>query len=424
MSESVMDNQAGSLDRPTEILSGRSGVGQSTDSPGDVDAVREIITTCYAEKTSVFIQGGSTALFYGGNPARAGHVLKTRGMNRVLEYPVDDMTISVESGMTLAALQTQLAENNQYLPIDAPQATTATLGGIMATGWTGPRRHSAMRPRDQIIGIGFVDGTGRLVRGGGKVVKNVAGYDFPKLLTGSVGSLGVITDLTFKVRPRPESTALAWVSLPNIATVGGFLDRLNTSDTRPTAIELLNHGASRSYSGLATDRFSVVLFYDDSVKTVAWQCDRILSEIPGDSSCQILRDDQAVPVQQSLTEAYAGTGRTLIARAVTRPSALAQLVGMIPEDAWDIQAHAGQGIATLSLRPGIDPADVRGTLEELRQAVAPLGGSITLPLCPKELKHEFKVWGNTRPEWSIMAGLKRALDPAGILNPGILLDLA
>jgi glycolate oxidase FAD binding subunit len=105
-------------------------------------------------------------------PSRPGAIVSTKLLSKVIDYPAADMTITVESGMTLEALQAILSTNNQYLPIDPPQAVQATLGGIMATGWTGPRRHTAMRPRDQLIGIGFVNGSGTLIKGGGRVVKH------------------------------------------------------------------------------------------------------------------------------------------------------------------------------------------------------------------------------------------------------------
>lgn len=435
MSDSVTDNKTVTQDIRTESVWGNlfdgSPVASFRESPQSVGQVQEIVTQSFAQNRALYFEGGGTSLFFGGNPTRSGGILETGSLQRVLDYPVADMTISVEAGITLANLQAVLAENNQYLPIDPPEAEHATLGGIMATGWTGPRRHSAMRPRDQIIGIGFIDGTGRQVRGGGKVVKNVAGYDFPKLLTGSVGALGVITDLTFKVRPIPESTALAWVNLPDLGSVDELLERLNTSATRPSAIELLNSSAASKFPELAEKAYSIVLFFDDSAKTVQWQCERILTEIPASATCQILRDSEAVQVQNKLTQAYAGKARKLIARVSTRPSAVAKLMHLVEQDnSWDIHAHAGQGIVSLMLREDVALEDdaahesLKKSLKGITSQVSPLGGSVTLPLCPKELKGQLNVWGSPRPDWSVMAGLKRALDPAGILNAGRIPGLA
>ena len=141
--------------------------------------------------------------------------------------------------MTLSALRAILAEQHQRVLVDAPDPDRATLGGIYATNTSGPRRYAAGRPRDQIIGVSFVTSEGVVVKGGGRVVKNVAGYDFPKLLTGSMGTLGIITQLTLKVRPIPEASAIVWVPFWNPKSLADTLDQLNTSGTRPIALELL-----------------------------------------------------------------------------------------------------------------------------------------------------------------------------------------
>src|SRR5262249_18731414 len=160
-------------------------------------------------------------------------------------YPFADMTITVQAGMTLSALRAILAEQHQRVLIDAPDPDRATLGGIYATNTAGPRRYGAGRPRDQIIGVSFVTSDGNIVKGGGRVVKNVAGYDFPKLLTGSMGPLGIISQVTLKVRPIPEASVIAWVPFAAPTRLAAALDQLNTSGTRPIALDLLNHSGAR-----------------------------------------------------------------------------------------------------------------------------------------------------------------------------------
>src|SRR5438270_486132 len=150
------------------------------------------------------------------------------------------MTVTVEAGVTISALQAVLATEGQRLLIDAPAPDCATIGGVLATNTSGPRRFGAGRPRDQIIGVSFVTSDGALVKGGGRVVKNVAGYDFPRLLTGSLGTLGAICQLTLKVRPIPEASALVWVPFTTAESLAPAIEKLNTSGTRPTALDLLN----------------------------------------------------------------------------------------------------------------------------------------------------------------------------------------
>lgn len=416
---------------PVDEAAGLIGDGRFANSkckPNTVEELAELLKAAADENLAVYPQGGRTALNYGGLPARPGRIFDTTALNRVIDYPAADMTITVEAGMTVAGLQAILARENQFLPIDPPQSDQATLGGIMATGWTGPRRQQAMRPRDQVIGIGFVNGSGTLVKGGGRVVKNVAGYDFPKLLTGSLGCLGVITELTFKVRPRPESTAIAWVGCQNLASVANLLETLNLSSTRPSATEVLNRaGQARlgvAQFGIEATEFAVAIGFDDSAKTVAWQCDAIGAELPAGAKLEIRRDGESLPVWAGLTELKAVAGTPFYARVVSRPGALAGLLKQVDGAQWAVQAHGGQGIANLSLISDLTQDEVKQQVAGWEALVNPQGGSVTLPVCPSGWKSHLDVWGSSKPDWALMAGIKSALDPHRILNPGRFLGLS
>ena len=190
-------------------------------------------------------KGAAPRSITAARPRAPGVAIDTRALDRVIDYPAADMTITVEAGITISALQAALASQGQRLLIDAPHPDRATIGGVFATNTSGPRRFGAGRPRDQIIGVSFVTSDGRSGKGGGRVVKNVAGYDFPRLLTGSLGTLGVIAQLTLKVRPSPRRRRSSGSTFGRIEDVGAALDRLNTSATRPIALELLNHAAAR-----------------------------------------------------------------------------------------------------------------------------------------------------------------------------------
>ncbi len=427
------------LEKPLDRLADTEGASRTAlrlgdgifatrrETPSSVSDLCACVAQCAGENLGIYPQGGRTSLDFGGVPARPGLIINTLELSKVIDYPAADMTITVESGMTLAALQAILDKQNQYLPIDPPQSDQASLGGVMATGWTGPRRFSAMRPRDQLIGIGFVNGLGTLIRGGGRVVKNVAGYDFPKLLTGSMGSLGILTELTFKVRPKPESTAIAWVPVRSAEEVGSFLDRLNLSATRPTALEVLNHPAANKIGsplGLKPGDYVVAIGFDDTAKSIRWQCETILNELPQGVSAEICLDSSARSIWHALTENYAQTEARLSVRIVTRPSRLAELLADIDSAVWNIQAHAGQGIATLSTELDRSLAAVEQDLARWASKVAPSGGCVSLPICPTGWKPHLKIWGDPKPDWSIMAGIKAALDPNQILNPGRLIGLS
>ena len=159
------------------------------DRPAGLDELCEAVRRRVAEGLAIYPQGGRTALDYGGSPTKPGAAIDTTGLDRVVDYPAADMTITVEAGLTLDHLQATLAAEGQRLTVDAPQSDRATIGAIYAVDASGPRRFGSGRPRDQIIGVRFVNGEGTVLKGGGRVVKNVAGYDFPKLITGSLGTL-------------------------------------------------------------------------------------------------------------------------------------------------------------------------------------------------------------------------------------------
>src|SRR5262245_29209504 len=195
--------------------------------------------------------GGGTSLDFGLPAKEPGKGLSLEKLNRVVDYPARDMTVTVEAGVTMKALAELLAKERQRLPIDVPQAERATIGGVIATNWNGPRRYGLGSVRDYVIGISAVDGRGQPFKGGGRVVKNVAGYDFCKLLTGSLGTLGVFAQMTLRLKRIPEQSALVACAVPDAATAEKLLAAMVTSKTTPTAIELLAGPAWRDDPALA-----------------------------------------------------------------------------------------------------------------------------------------------------------------------------
>ncbi|MBI3468638.1 MAG: FAD-binding oxidoreductase, partial [Planctomycetes bacterium] len=210
-----------------------------TVAPENEAALIDAVQQAHADSTPVYPIGGGTSLDYGLPPRQPGMGLSLTGFNRVIDYPARDMTITIEAGITMGRLAQTIAAEGQRLPIDVPSAEQATLGGVIATNFSGPRRYGMGTIRDYVIGIAAVDGRGTLFHGGGRVVKNVAGYDFCKLLTGSLGTLGVISQVTLKVRPRPEACALVACGFADVQRAEPLLAALVTSRTAPTAIELL-----------------------------------------------------------------------------------------------------------------------------------------------------------------------------------------
>jgi FAD/FMN-containing dehydrogenase len=165
-----------------------------------------------------------------------------RGMSRVLEYTAEDMTVTVEAGITLRELQTSLAERGQWLPIDPPNPHTLTIGAMLAANKNGPRRFAYGTIREYLLGVKVVLADGRVVKAGGKVVKNVAGYDLCKLFAGSRGTLGVIVEATFKVLPRAERETFVKAAVQTMGQIQDFLEKVNSSPVTPVVMDVYGEG--------------------------------------------------------------------------------------------------------------------------------------------------------------------------------------
>src|SRR5258707_505995 len=213
-----------------------------TRQPADLAELREHVRQAAAAGSAIYPCGGRTLLHQGMPPQRPGLGVDLTRLTRLIDYPARDMTITVQAGITVASLRELLARENQRLPIDVPRAEQATLGGILATNTSGQRRYGFGTLRDYLIGITVVNDDGHEVKAGGRVVKNVAGYDLCKLYIGSLGTLGIITQATLKVKPRPEEQTLLTLGCDD-AALGPLLDQLHQSRTRPVCFDVLNHAA-------------------------------------------------------------------------------------------------------------------------------------------------------------------------------------
>ena len=235
--------------------------------------------------------GGGTAMNCGRQPAADGIAVRLEKLNRVIDYPARDMTITVEAGIRMAELAKILKSENQRLPIDVPQAEQATLGGLIATNWSGPRRFGCGTLRDYVIGVSAVDASGRLFSGGGRVVKNVAGYDLCKLLVGSHGTLAIITQVTLKLRPQPETSVFVCLAFDSLAPIDAVLARLSTSATRPVAVEVLNSLSSQGILACAeqiqmpvpavttrAERGHLCIAFEGTSRETNWQAETLLAE--------------------------------------------------------------------------------------------------------------------------------------------------
>lgn len=373
--------------------------------------------------------GGRTSLHYGAASSADLNVSLSE-LTRIIDYPARDMTITVEAGVRIHELQNRLAAERQRLPIDIAQPTRATLGGALATNTSGSRRFGHGTFRDYVIGISAVDAAGQLFKAGGRVVKNVAGYDICKLLVGSRGTLGIVTQVTLKLRPLPETSALAWFGFNSFEEVEVALQRLLKSDARPVAVDVLNMPAARLISTAARTpsrltHATLCLGVEGSAKEVEWQLDtlgREMSQGNAQSEDRVHGPD-ATRLWEALTEFPTCADDPLTFQANLLPSRGMEFADRATRLGVAIQVHAGNGIIVGQLPD--EAASIEKTtaiLNELRQLARSARGNLVVLHCDPEWKNQMPMCGDPEPSWPLMQRLKRQLDPHGLLNPGRFVD--
>ena len=396
--------------------------------PGSKEEVAAVLALAADEGIPVTPSGGGTKLGIGSPPTRLGLVLGLKRLHRILEYEPGDLTATVETGITLSALQSELGKRGQWVSLDPAQPERATLGGILASNASGPRRHLYGTCRDLLIGLTVVGGDGAIVRGGGKVVKNVAGYDLPKLYIGSFGTLGILVEATLKLRPLPDEDRLVVARFERLKAAGAAARAIVASDFIPSALELVDGEASRAL-GLATSGGALLIGVDGIKEQVDWQCaevGRLLATL-GSTECRVLdgpgRDEVwrgfgelgRVGVEGVAAVMKWGVLPTRVAETMEEGGAIALRSGLRAA----VTAHAGVGIATAVLAgAGADADAVVRTLTDWRAMVNGAGGHALVEWAPLAVKERVSVWDAPDAAFRIMKGIKERLDPRGILNPG------
>lgn len=408
--------------------------------PGSVEEVAAVVGLAAEAALPVTPWGGGTAASVGMPAARAGLVLGFSRLNRLVEHEPGDLTATVEAGMTVAALQSALRSRGQWLSLDPPDAERATVGGVLSTNASGPRRHLYGTARDLLIGVTVVTAAGAVVKGGGKVVKNVAGYDLPKLFIGSYGTLGIIVEATVKLRPLPDDERLVGVGFDRLKDGGAAVRALMASDLIPNAVELLD-AAAASALGAGGAPASVVpspgappalgallvVGFDGLPEQVEWQCAELarLAAACGGREARPLSQD-VWPRLATAARGVFGTATAVMTFGVL-PTEVAELMEHGAEvarargiqSAWS--AHAGVGVvsaALLSDREPQEPGSVAAVLSEWRNMARTGGGHATLEWAPLAVKSQVPVWDDPGAAGRIMQRIKAQLDPHNLLNPG------
>lgn len=390
--------------------------------PVSIAETAEVVAEAARGRRSVYARGAGTHYEYGCPPGRDGFLLVTGAMQEVVDYSYRDLTMTVGCGVRLERLAEILAQQSQFLPIDCVFGGESTIGGAAAWSPPGPRSYRWGMLRDYVLGVRAVDGTGRTFFAGGKVVKNAAGYNLTRLLTGSWGTLALIVELTLMVRPLPERLRVLSWTVAKRDDLERLLDCLIASRSEPSAIEVLGGprwGRDRFLRvGDDSCGFRVVTVHEGSAGEVDAFCDELRreladaglkfgEELPADCYALLSQFLADVPPPHFVCE--------LAVRPSRVPAALEQLRSMRPRASFI--SHAGLGKIFVFAD---EDADVTPeVVVRLRGATATLGGRVTVLRYPWDQSwNRSVIWGPNGPASRYMQGLKDQFDPHHILNPG------
>ncbi len=413
-------------------MSNALATDQQTERPSSVSELVTLVRSAASTHQAVYPIGGDTCPRYGLSATRPGCRVELGELNRVIDYPSADMTITVEAGITMQALANTLSQQGQRLPLDVPQAEQATLGGVLATNFSGPLRFGFGTARDYVIGIRAVDGRGESFSGGGRVVKNVAGYDFCKLLVGSMGTLGIITEVTLKLKPLAFGSRVLVAAPESREECERMLAELTHGVAQPVAIEWLAGPAwhemaksqqwPRSDERLSNAGWIVVILEGLDVER-DWMTDQLQHQwrtcFSRSSQWNVLDEPSSKQVRERLVEFPAQECAAMI-KVQTVPSAVLRMASLMESSdlSLSFQAHAGNGTLIASI-PKLPASGLsQPVLREWQPAALATGGSIVFLTAPLASDHTPRMqWGEPSGPLALMQRIKNEFDPHGILNP-------
>lgn len=372
--------------------------------PSHIEELQQKIREAEESSTPILPIGGATFLDYGW-PMPQGTRLDTKRLSQIEEYPSEELTITVGAGLSLTELAFITKEKKQMLPLDVPTSSDEerpTVGGLLATNTYGPRAHHYGTIRDYVIGVEFLGAHGEAIKAGGRVVKNVAGYDLMKLQIGALGTLGVITQVSLKLLPRPETALALWGEL-SLEQIESTLSWLSASPIKPAAVVIA--GPALSLPGVGRGQHPrLLLLLEESEEAVDWQAREAKKQIAL---------AQVEPYDAILSWGTNWPARVEADAVVQLSLPSSQIESYVKSrlsqnDAWLFSC----GRIFLALR-----APTLSSLQSLRQDAERRGGSLTALRLPGSLREQLPPFGVPKG-LSLMKKIKQALDPQDIFNPG------
>jgi glycolate oxidase FAD binding subunit len=366
-----------------------------------------VITTANSHQWRVLSCGSGSKINWGGLAKNIDIIVSTERINQLIEHAVGDLTVTVEAGMKFAQIQEILAKHHQFLALDPAFPNSATIGGMVATADTGSLRQRYGGVRDQLLGITFIRADGQIAKAGGRVVKNVAGYDLMKLFTGAYGTLGIISQVTFRVYPIPE-TSQTVILTGKPEAISQAVRTLQSSELTPTQVDLLSSKLVTNLD-LGTG-IGLITRFQSINESVQEQSKRLLA-IGEKLGLQgvIYLGNQEADLWQRLPEQIHShvTESTITCKVGVLPTAAVEIINQI--DIGLIHISSGLGLVRLENKDQILP---------LRNLCAANSGFLSILSAPVELKERFDVWGYNGNALAVMRGIKTQFDGNFILSPG------
>lgn len=399
--------------------------GRVTFFPKTEQELSAVLAYANTNDYSVFIMGGGTKRGYGGMLEKADILLSLAQYTGIVEHNPGDMTLTVKAGTSFQEIQNYLAPYKQKIPLDPFIPEHATIGGIVSANDSGPKRLGYGSARDNVIGLRMVYPDGTLIRSGGKVVKNVAGYDMNKLFIGAMGTLGVVSQVTVKLRPIAKYESILFVSFSerNVEEIRAFAAKVLDSMIEPISFEILNSSLAGNLTNI--NQYTLLISFEDVKSSVEYQENVIRSIVPEKTTLRSLSQNEAKTFWDNFYH-HQPNGLTNI----TTTEAVLK-IGVVNLDAIkilqeaeliadachvSIEAHGGlgTGICYLTIRGANE--DILSAIHGIRKSAMEHGGYAIVKHLPFSLRKKINVWGEKTAAHFLFEGIKQKIDTNTILN--------
>jgi glycolate oxidase FAD binding subunit len=399
--------------------------------PAKAEQVAAVLRYAAEHQMAVIARGDGTKLATGNAPRRYDVALSLRELHSVVHFEPADLTITVQAGMTFGEFQDLAARHGLWLPLDPRGGREATMGGIIAANAAGPLRQGYGGPRDMVLGLRIATTQGTVVKTGGRVVKNVAGYDLGKLITGSFGTLGVIVEASLKLFPKPPERATFAMRAGTLGMARDLRRRILHSPLDPLRVVLIDSTAAALLAKSPMDQgrpeTDVRVELGGSHRVIE-RCMHELRQLSAAGGAQLTRVDAAEDSWTKVSDLahwlQSNYPALTILKAALPLTASEEIISRAQQEAEAEQiklasfAQVGVGIVHLCFLQQALTAAVAGLVNRLRQAAGDLRGSLVIEQCPVELKKQLDVWGAAGDDFSAMQKLKSLWDPKDVLSPG------